>query len=79
MLRFSVRIWPIPGVRFHKADFQADYIKAALSLACSAISGWKAVLSVVCPYAALAVSFAAFVVWNGGVVLGKLIYMNMRF
>lgn len=44
---------------------------ATISLAIVSLSNWKKSIYVLIPYVSLVICFAGFVVWNGGVVLGK--------
>lgn len=53
------------------ANLDQDYVIAAISLTIVALSNWKKSISVLIPYVSLVACFAGFVVWNGGVVLGK--------
>jgi alpha-1,2-glucosyltransferase len=48
-----------------------DYAKTVLSIAVVAVLNLKRVIPALIPYMFLLGSFAAFVVWNGGVVLGE--------
>ncbi|KAI9839314.1 MAG: hypothetical protein M1819_003309 [Sarea resinae] len=48
-----------------------DYVKTSLSLAAAAAANFRPVLIALIPYFALLDLFAGFVLWNGGVVLGK--------
>lgn len=46
-----------------------------MSVAISAISHWRRVLPNLAPYISFLAIFGAFILWNGGVVLGKLLYL----
>lgn len=48
-----------------------DYIKSALSISIASISQLPKSLTSLAPYILLLCIFSAFVIWNGGVVLGK--------
>ncbi|KAI9819312.1 MAG: glucosyltransferase [Thelocarpon impressellum] len=47
-----------------------DYLKTGISLAVGACANFKTVVVSLAPYLTLLASFAGFVAWNGGVVLG---------
>lgn len=49
-----------------------DYPKSALSVLISTISELGLVIRVLWPQLILLISFGIFVIWNGGVVLGKI-------
>lgn len=65
MVRREPCIFPATADRFE------DYLRVPLSLGLAAMRSWKLVLFAVTPYVLLVVTFGGFVVWNGGVVLGK--------
>ena len=47
-----------------------DYLKCILSIGMAILSQFRNLIVPVLPYVALLGAFGAFVVWNGGVVLG---------
>lgn len=49
----------------------ADYLKTAISLAIGTAANLNAVLASLIPYVFFLTAFGGFVLWNGGVVLGK--------
>ena len=49
-----------------------DYPKSALSVLIATISDLGLVIRVLWPQLTLLISFGMFVIWNGGVVLGKI-------
>lgn len=59
-------------VRTTAADRFEDYLRVPLSLVLAATRSWKLVFFAVTPYVLLVFAFGGFVVWNGGVVLGRL-------
>jgi DIE2/ALG10 family len=76
MIRLPAR--HISKVRIAEAVIEAqlrsiDYIRTAFSLASGALKDPFVLALNLWPYLALLASFAAFVLWNGGVVLGKLL------
>ena len=50
----------------------ADYVKSALSIVVASLSDPRMVVRVLWPYLTLLGAFGSFIIWNGGVVLGKL-------
>lgn len=50
----------------------SDFLKVTVSIAIIAVIRMKSIIYSAIPYLALCMVFAAYVVWNGGVVLGML-------
>lgn len=50
----------------------SDFIKVTVSIAIIAVIRMKSIIYSAIPYLVLCMVFAAYVVWNGGVVLGML-------
>ena len=48
----------------------SDFVKVAISIAIIAVIRMKSILYSATPYLMLCMLFVAYVVWNGGVVLG---------
>ncbi len=57
-----------------------DYFKTTLSLIIGTVTNLKAVSHAIIPYLSFVTAFGGFVLWNGGVVLGKQIeYFSISF
>ncbi|EON62710.1 hypothetical protein W97_01934 [Coniosporium apollinis CBS 100218] len=64
--------WEASGVydiAVEDASFE-DYVKVVMSISIAAVKNISKVTTAIVPYLLLLVSFAGFVAWNGGVVLG---------
>lgn len=48
-----------------------DYVKTALSIVTASVGAFRILLPYLKPYIMLLGAFGYFVLWNGGVVLGK--------
>lgn len=58
--------------------FVIDYPKSALSVLMATVSDLGLVIRVLWPQLILLISFGMFVIWNGGVVLGKIILSHLN-
>ena len=68
----SIKTWS----HLFATDRLIDYLKTSLSLAIGAVAHIKTVCISLVPYGVIVGTFATFVIWNGGVVLGEFhIYM----
>lgn len=70
MLQFMVSFQPAHHSGFTYSRLVLDFILCALSIGVAIISKPVLILTRLWPYIALLASFAGFVFWNGGVVLG---------
>lgn len=60
-----------PCASDHVLTLEPDHVKLVISLAAAALANLKTVCLAMLPYLTIVFVFAGFVVWNGGVVLGK--------
>ncbi len=64
---------------FSFAKLSSDYVRMIFSLAFATLANIKAVFFAMLPYMTIVGVFGMFVIWNGGVVLGKCLLLRRSF
>lgn len=77
--KLSLQVWIPSDFFLPPLNFGlADYIKSTLSIVVASLSDPSMAVRILGPYLLLLASFGFFVIWNGGVVLGKPISVMLR-
>ena len=69
--RSQVIIAAIPASYTTRLMTDVDYLISGVSLVLASVTRISVILGALLPYISILLSFACFVAWNGGVVLGK--------